>query len=173
MKLLQSTKKYILTGEKKVTVQVKDNDIYKINNRKTDISIDNIENDEYVVKCGNRSHIGEIVSLKQNECSVMINGNTYHFTIETEIASKRKKRLSKNSGKKVEKVNAPLPGEIVAVLMSEGQDVHKGEPVMILEAMKMQNEIISPINGTIKSLNAKSDETVMKDQLLFEIDPGK
>ena len=66
-----------------------------------------------------------------------------------------------------------MPGEIVAVLMSEGQEVHKGEPVMILEAMKMQNEITSPVSGKIKALHVKADDTVMKDQLLFEIDPGK
>ncbi len=173
MKLIHHTKTYTLTGDKKVTVTLRDGEIYKINNRKTKIEIEGLENDECLIKCTERTHVGEVLSLKQNECSVMINGNTYHFTIETELASKRREKLLKSAGKKIEKINAPLPGEIVAVLVSEGQEVHKGEPIMILEAMKMQNEIISPINGVIKSLQVKSEETVMKDQLLFEIDPGK
>ncbi|TLX76083.1 biotin/lipoyl-binding protein [Labilibacter sediminis] len=173
MKLIHHTKNYTLNGDKKVTIQVRDNEIHKINNKKASIEIDELENDEYLIKCDEKSHVGEVVSLKQNECSVMINGNTYHFSIETELASRRKAKLSKDGKAKVTKVNAPLPGEIVAVLMSEGQEVHKGEPVMILEAMKMQNEILSPVNGTIKALHVKADDTVMKDQIMFEIDPGK
>ena len=173
MKLLHHTKNYTLTGEKKVNVTVRDNKIYKINNRRTPIDVEPLDNGEFVIKCAENSHIGEVVDLKQNEVTVMINGNTYHFTIDTELASKRKEKLSKSDKKKVEKTKAPLPGEIVAVLMSEGQEVHKGEPVMILEAMKMQNEIVSPVSGKIKSVHVKAEESVMKDQLLFEIDPGK
>lgn len=173
MKLLRHTKNYTLTGEKKVNIQVRDNQIHKINNRKTSIQVESLDNDEYLIKGEKHTHLGEVVNLKQNEVTVMINGNTYNFTIETELASKRKEKITKNAGKKVSKINAPLPGEIVAVLMSEGQEVHKGEPIMILEAMKMQNEITSPVNGKIKSLHVKAEETVMKDQILFEIDPGK
>ncbi|WP_075591622.1 acetyl-CoA carboxylase biotin carboxyl carrier protein subunit [Labilibacter marinus] len=173
MKLLRHTKNYTLTGEKKVSVQIRDNEIYKINNKKASVEVEGINNDEVLIKIDNQTHIGEVVNLKQNEVSVMINGNTYDFTIDTELASKRKEKIAKNAGVKVSKVNAPLPGEIVAVLMSEGQEVHKGEPIMILEAMKMQNEITSPVNGKIKSIHAKADDTVMKDQVLFEIDPDK
>ncbi len=173
MKLIHHTKNYTLTGEKKVNIQVRDNKLHKINNRRTVINIEDLENDEFLIKINDKIHIGEVIDLKQNEVSVMINGNTYDFVIETELASKRKEKLAKNAGKKVSKINAPLPGEIVAVLMSEGQEVHKGEPVMILEAMKMQNEITSPINGKIKSLHVKADQTVMKDQIMFEVDPGK
>lgn len=173
MKLIHHTKNYTLNGDKKVTIQLRDNKIYKVNNRKTSIKIDELENDEYLITCDEKPHVGEVVNLKQNECSVMINGNTYHFTIETELASKRKEKLSKDQTKKATKVNAPLPGEIVAVLMGENQEVHKGEPIIILEAMKMQNEILSPISGKIKSIHVKAEETVMKDQILFVIDPGK
>ncbi len=173
MKLIRHTKNYTLTGDKKVNITLKDDEIYKINNRKTNIEVEKLEDEEYLIKCDKNTHIGEVVSLKQNEVSVMINGNTYNFTVETEIASKRKAKLAKTTGVKIAKVNAPLPGEIVAVLMSEGQEVHKGEPVMILEAMKMQNEITSPVSGKVKSLQVKAEETVMKDQLLFEIEPEK
>ncbi|SMO66915.1 Biotin-requiring enzyme [Saccharicrinis carchari] len=173
MKLLHSTKNYTLTGEKKVNIQVRDGKLHKINNRKASIDIEYIDSDEFMIKVNEKTHIGEVLSLKQNEVSVMINGNTYHFNIDTELASKRKEKLTKDAGKKVAKTNAPLPGEIVAVLVSEGQEVHKGEPIMILEAMKMQNEITSPITGKIKTLHVKADETVMKDQALFEVSPVK
>ncbi|GAF01452.1 acetyl-CoA carboxylase biotin carboxyl carrier protein subunit [Saccharicrinis fermentans] len=173
MKLIHHTKNYTLSGDKKVNIQVRDNKLHKINNRRTTIDIEDIENDEFLIKINGKSHVGEVLDLKQNEVSVVINGNTYHFTVDTELASKRKEKLAKNSGKKIAKINAPLPGEIVAVLMSEGQEVHKGEPVLILEAMKMQNEIVSPVNGIIKSIQVKAEDTVMKDQMLFDVDPEK
>ncbi len=171
MRLIHHTKSYTLTGDQKVTVQLRDNEISKINNKKVDVAIESLNQDEYLVKCGDSKHVGEVVNLKQNEVTVVINGNTYAFTIETEIAAKRRARLSKNETVKVQKITAPLPGEIVAVLVGEGQEVHKGEPVMILEAMKMQNEIVAPVTGKIKSVHTKAEETVMKDQLLFVIEP--
>ena len=51
----------------------------------------------------------------------------------------------------------------------EGATVLRGEPVVILEAMKMQNEILSPVNGTVVRVDAKPNSNVMKDDLLVEI----
>jgi biotin carboxyl carrier protein len=56
-------------------------------------------------------------------------------------------------------------------MTDKGQKVKKGEAVLILEAMKMQNEIQSPVSGTIKSINVRPNESVMKDQSLMEIMP--
>ena len=72
---------------------------------------------------------------------------------------------------KIEKeiIKAPMPGRIIDVMVREGSTVVKGEPLVILEAMKMQNEIISPVNGTIVKVSAKPNTNVMKDDLLVEI----
>ena len=48
-----------------------------------------------------------------------------------------------------------MPGKIIDVLVREGSNVLRGEPLVILEAMKMQNEILSPVNGTIVKVHAK------------------
>jgi biotin carboxyl carrier protein len=68
-----------------------------------------------------------------------------------------------------ESVRAPMPGKIIDVLVREGSNVLRGEPVVILEAMKMQNEIQSPVNGKIISVHVKANTTVMKDDILAEI----
>jgi biotin carboxyl carrier protein len=62
-----------------------------------------------------------------------------------------------------------MPGKIIDVLVREGSTVLKGEPLVILEAMKMQNEILSPVNGMIEKVMAKPNTNVMKDDLLVEI----
>jgi len=63
-------------------------------------------------------------------------------------------------------VNSPMPGKIVKVLVEAGKTVKKGEVLMILEAMKMQNEIIAPVSGTLKSVNVAADQSVKTNQIL-------
>jgi biotin carboxyl carrier protein len=72
---------------------------------------------------------------------------------------------------KVEKeiIKAPMPGKIIDVMVREGASILRGEPVVILEAMKMQNEIISPVSGTVVKVAARSNTNVMKDDFLVEI----
>jgi biotin carboxyl carrier protein len=80
------------------------------------------------------------------------------------------KVLSTVKGKiEKESLKAPMPGKIIDVLVREGSTVLRGEPLMILEAMKMQNEIQSPVNGQVISIHAKPNSNVMKDDLLIEI----
>ena len=112
----------------------------------------------------------EILQSKQNKYEILFNDISYSFTIETPFSLKRKKVLSKERGKSdKEKLVAPMPGKIVDVLVREGSEISRGEPVFILEAMKMQNEINSPVDGTVISLNIRQNTNVMKDDVLVEI----
>ena len=58
------------------------------------------------------------------------------------------------------KVAAPMPGKILAIKANNGQAVKKGEVIMILEAMKMENEITAPENGTVASINVGVGDSV-------------
>ena len=112
----------------------------------------------------------EIVRSNQNKYEILFNDISYTFTVETPFSLQRMKVLNSNRGKnEKEIIKAPMPGKIIDVLVREGSTVVKGEPMVILEAMKMQNEIISPVNGTIVLVMAKPNTNVMKDDLLVEI----
>jgi biotin carboxyl carrier protein len=142
-----------------------------INHKKSDIKIFDDENGFTYILFKNKKYLAEIVEKSQNKYTVLINGVSYSFTIETPISYKRKRYLEKTQQKsKTEMVGAPMPGKIVEVLMEEGAKVKEGESLLILEAMKMQNEIASPINGTIKKICVKSNDIVNKEDLLIEID---
>ena len=65
-----------------------------------------------------------------------------------------------------------MPGKIIDILVEEGGEVKEGEPIIILEAMKMQNEISSHISGVVQSVSVKKNESVMKDDILMEIKRG-
>lgn len=66
-------------------------------------------------------------------------------------------------------VTAPMPGTILKVLKATGDAVKAGEVVLILEAMKMENEITAPVDGTIASLNLTEGSTVAGGDLLFDV----
>ena len=66
-------------------------------------------------------------------------------------------------------MHAPLPGSVFKVLVKPGEKVTDGQPVMILEAMKMETEITSPVNGTVISVDAAVGDTVENNQVLVTI----
>jgi biotin carboxyl carrier protein len=118
----------------------------------------------------NRKYPVEIIRSRQNKYEILFNDISYTFTVETPFSLQRKKVLDSKRGKvEQEFVKAPMPGKIIDVLVREGATVLRGEPVVILEAMKMQNEILSPANGLIVKVAARANTNVMKDDLLIEI----
>jgi biotin carboxyl carrier protein len=66
-------------------------------------------------------------------------------------------------------VTSIMPGTIVKILVSEGERVSKGTVVLVLEAMKMENEIRSPVDGIIKEIRVAAHQAVMKNAVLFSV----
>lgn len=64
------------------------------------------------------------------------------------------------------KVNSPMPGKIIALKVNVGQSIKKGDVVLVLEAMKMENEIVAPEDGTVASLNVSAGQSVEAGDLL-------
>ena len=67
------------------------------------------------------------------------------------------------------KVTAPMPGKILSVKASVGQSVKKGDVIMLLEAMKMENEIVAPAAGTVKQILVQKGSVVNSDDVLAVI----
>ncbi len=66
-------------------------------------------------------------------------------------------------------LQSSIPGTIVKIMVKEGQVVKEGDPILILEAMKMQNRIDMPFTAKIKKINVKEGEKVPKDFLMVEL----
>ncbi len=64
------------------------------------------------------------------------------------------------------KVSSPMPGKIVSIKASVGQTLKKGDVILILEAMKMENEIVAPQDGTVASINVTAGQSVDAGALL-------
>ena len=67
------------------------------------------------------------------------------------------------------KVNAPMPGKILAVKANAGQAVKKGDVIIVLEAMKMENDIVAPQDGTIASVSCAVGDSVEAGALLASL----
>ncbi|TKG95321.1 acetyl-CoA carboxylase biotin carboxyl carrier protein subunit [Puteibacter caeruleilacunae] len=166
----QKTKTYVVTGDHTFTLNTKDYQVIPADNQHQFLRIKH-HNDECMVEYEGQRFTGEIVELKQNKCTVTINGNTYNFTIDTEASFERKEKLiQRNQYNNKITIKAPMPGVINEVLVAEGSTIEKGVPLLILEAMKMQNQILNTKSGVATRVLVKAGESVMANQPLIEIE---
>ncbi|MGB7339464.1 MAG: acetyl-CoA carboxylase biotin carboxyl carrier protein subunit [Phototrophicaceae bacterium] len=99
---------------------------------------------------------------------LLLNGRLYEAMVLDQRAllmAQRKGGLTAGSGE----VNSPMPGLIVDVLVSVGDKVTQGDTVVILESMKMQNELKAPRDGVVQTVNAAAGQSVEKGNLLINI----
>ena len=116
--------------------------------------------------------------------NVTVNGNSYEITLEvvdaadvkpasapakTEAPAAAVAAPAPAAAQGGETVSSPMPGNILGVNVKNGDTVKKGDVLMILEAMKMENEIMAPCDGTVSSVNVQKGSTVETGTVLCVI----
>jgi len=168
---LQMKKLYALSSEnRKFGFSLPLKQSIRIGKREYEVKLKSDEKLGTYILWKNRKYPVEIIRSRQNKYEILFNDISYTFTVETPFSLQRMKVLNSKKGKvETEYVKAPMPGKIIDVLVREGSSVLRGEPLVILEAMKMQNEILSPVSGVIVKISARANTNVMKDDMLVEI----
>ena len=115
------------------------------------------------------------ILFENGKWEVSIDGTVYDVEIDQESSrGKRKKRDSnRRGGPSSGLISSAIPGKIVSVLVSEGDNVDVGSVVIVLEAMKMQNEIKAGIDGRVEKIMCKPGERIEANVPLMEIVDGK
>ena len=115
------------------------------------------------------------ILFENGKWEVSIDGTVYDVEIDQESSrGKRKKRASnRGGGPSAGLISSAIPGKIVSVLVSEGDNVDVGSVVIVLEAMKMQNEIKAGIDGRVEKIMCKPGERIEANVPLMEIVDGK
>ncbi|WP_323787652.1 acetyl-CoA carboxylase biotin carboxyl carrier protein subunit [Psychroserpens sp.] len=110
-------------------------------------------------------------NFNKKQYTIKVNNNIYEVDINDDL-DQLIEALGFEVGvtKQVNEVKAPMPGLILEISVSEGQEVKEDDALLILEAMKMENVITSPREGIIKSVKVKQGETVDKNSLLIEFE---
>ena len=103
--------------------------------------------------------------------TIEINNNRYEVAISNALDELIKEMgFEVGKGKVVNEIKAPMPGLILEISVSVGQEVNEGDNLLILEAMKMENSFDSPRAGVIKSIAVEKGQAVDKGQLLIEFE---
>jgi len=103
--------------------------------------------------------------------SATVEGKTFEIEIPDATPVAKKKRTGSGKKKKSGTVSANIPGKVVTVEVSEGDSVTEGQVILILEAMKMQNEIQAPISGTVTVVHCEEGQAIEANIPLVVIEP--
>ena len=134
-----------------------------------DVDFLNLGGSLYSIITENKS-LEAVIDDDEGQIAVMMDGQLYETRVLDERAMllvQRRGGLSQTSGD----AHAPMPGLIVSVSIESGQLVAQGDTLVVLESMKMQNELRAPIAGSVKAIHAEAGQAVDKGDLLVEIAP--
>ena len=141
---------------------------------------------EFAFKLNGAEYKCAVEQIEAGKAQVTVNGKVYE--VETEAAAPAAKPVAKPApvapkpaapaAPKAEakpaaapaagvQVKSPLPGSVIKVLVSEGQAVKKGDTLLTLESMKMENAIMAEADGTVKQIAVTPGQNVMQDDLLI------
>lgn len=120
----------------------------------------------YWLNWENRS-IEVVVTEKNGSYLVMLNGRQ----ILVELGELRTALRTAHQGHAgIAQIRAPMPGKVIRVLVKDGDEVQANQGILVMEAMKMQNEIKSPKNGIVRKLGVKAGSAVNSGDLLAEVE---
>jgi biotin carboxyl carrier protein len=110
------------------------------------------------------------VDHAEDEYRVLVDGRNYHVNLVDERRVRIGGGQSEIQLQGRQKVSVPMPGKVIAVLVSEGDSIEKGQGLVIVEAMKMENEVRSPIAGEVKEIKVKAGDAVEGGAVLLIVE---
>ena len=113
----------------------------------------------------------EITINDDGSYDATVEGQTFTVEIPNAQAAQRARRGGGSKKKKSGTVSANIPGKVVTVEVKEGDVVKEGQVILILEAMKMQNEIQAPVDGTVISVACEEGQAIEANVPLVVIEP--
>mgnify|MGYP001594890861 CR=1 FL=1 len=130
------------------------------------------ENNYHIIK-NNKTYRAELLQADEKGTifEIKINRNTYQVEVRDRFdALLQQLGMDTVGSSKVNEIKAPMPGMVLQLMVQEGQLIKKGEAVMVLEAMKMENILKSPSDGCIKKVLVAKGNKVEKNQVLLSLE---
>ena len=129
-------------------------------------------------KIGGKAYEASVNELEGSNVEVTINGKSYSVEVEQTAAPKAAPHVAPSATAAPvaapaggsQKISAPLPGNVTKVLVSAGQSVKKGDVLLVMEAMKMENNITAEFDCKVSNVVAKVGQTVNQGDVLVEVE---
>lgn len=163
--------KYITTvNEQEYVIEIDREDLITVDGQEFHINFQQLSEGGILSLLLDNHSLEAIVEEREQAWEVLIEGELYTVQVQDERAY----RLARARGSIAElrgeiNITSPMPGLIIEVLVQEGQTVGKGDKVVILESMKMENELRASRDGSIKRIWVEKGATVEKNQILITI----
>lgn len=128
-------------------------------------------NSVYLLKVGNKIYEITVNDLGSRRYGILVEGEYFETEVKTRLREQAEEYL-KNKADVSNKgyLKAPMPGLVVKVNVSEGENVNAGDILIVLEAMKMENNLKSVLTGTVKEIRFKEGDNVEKDDIIMTIE---
>lgn len=149
-------------------------DTFSLDTQNTNFEIEDLGKDVYRIKSGKTAEIIEVLAIDIHTKTMTIrhNHSTHVLVFKNELDLVLDKMGIKRAVENISSdIKAPMPGKVIEIVVKEGDVVSKGDPILILEAMKMENVLKAENDCTIKKVLIASAESVEKNQILVELEP--
>lgn len=162
--------KYLVNvGDQAYEIDINQNDEISLNDEIVDIDFATVEGGLYSLLVNNES-FEAMVEERDGKWYVLLRGDLY----EVDVVDQRTQLLRARAGGQVAEtgeitIKAPMPGLVVAIPVEVGQEVQAGQTVIILESMKMENELKTPRAGRVERINCAPRESVEQGKPLIVI----
>lgn len=143
----------------------------------------------YKLRIKDKEYQVDVIAVEDASATVKVNGVTYEVEVDRHLKTTKTPKLVRSVAspstdihhstaitakpdavKKAKNIKSPLPGKILDILVNVGDRLSVGKTVLILEAMKMENNINADKEGIVKSIHVKSNDTVLEGDLLIELE---
>jgi biotin carboxyl carrier protein len=164
--------KYITSIKgKEYTIEILESGKVSLNGQVYEVDFESISGQPvYSLLLDGGSFQADVYPGDEDTLQVLMRGVLYEATVEDE----REKRLSKAAGAAAQTgefvLRAPMPGLVVKVAVAEGEAVKTAQVLVILESMKMQNELKSPRDGKVLRVQVKAGDSVEQRQILLSVE---
>ena len=149
-----------------------DSDHKTIDGKPMDADILEFKKGRFHIIRNNRSVEAELVSMNPEEksCVIKVNNHLYYVDVKDKYDDLLHAiGIDVAGGKTVNDIKAPMPGMVLKVMVESGQKIQKGDALIVLEAMKMENILKAPSDGVIKKIHIIKGDKVEKNQVLVNL----
>lgn len=150
----------------------KANESYLLNGKEFPADLVKTDSNSFHILKGTQSFNAEVLEIDETgkEITVRVNGNKYTVAIRDKYDELlHQLGMDKMLATKVNDLKAPMPGLVLDVLVTEGQQIKKGENLVVLEAMKMENNLKAVNDATVKKICVVKGARVEKNEVLIEL----